>query len=367
MKNTNYLKQNTSRKNIIKFQIENFEDTFSFWIDYYLHMVIYGVRSEEVSKKITLHLNRFKIFFEDIYGYDKIAICVKRDILSWRTMLEGQGLAAATINNHIASLSGFTTWVSIQSPDAFPVGDPCKGISELTLPPLEPRTLNIEQISSLKNVCDRLERLHQLKGRKWSKNSEIPKHSLRRPFRDRAIVFVLLSTGLRREELVKLNLEQISPNVPEELYNARKAKIINIQGKGKTKRTVFLSSDARIALAEYISKERINDINENSIALFLSAINIPQRSHDGRMSPRSINLILKQIGQWHDAEIKDSERKISPLRPHDLRHTFAFQLASVTNADSYELERRLGHRSQRYIQRYTNPPEDIAAKYVEKL
>ncbi len=32
-----------------------------------------------------------------------------------------------------------------------------------------------------------------------------------------------------------------------------------------------------------------------------------------------------------------------------LRHTFAFQLARVTNADAYELERRLGHRSQRYI------------------
>jgi len=31
------------------------------------------------------------------------------------------------------------------------------------------------------------------------------------------------------------------------------------------------------------------------------------------------------------------------------------------------LERRLGHRSQRYIQRYTNPPEEIAAAYVEQF
>jgi integrase len=56
-----------------------------------------------------------------------------------------------------------------------------------------------------------------------------------------------------------------------------------------------------------------------------------------------------------------------PLRPHDLRHTFAFQLARTTGADAYELERRLGHRSKRYIQRYTNPPEAIAASYVEQL
>jgi integrase len=55
------------------------------------------------------------------------------------------------------------------------------------------------------------------------------------------------------------------------------------------------------------------------------------------------------------------------LRPHDLRHTFAFALAETTGKDAYELERRLGHRSQRYIARYTNPPEDVAAAYVEAM
>jgi len=64
---------------------------------------------------------------------------------------------------------------------------------------------------------------------------------------------------------------------------------------------------------------------------------------------------------------KTTGRPISPLRPHNLRHTFAFALARETNADPYELERRLGHRSQKYIQRYTNPPEEVAAGYVEKL
>jgi integrase len=88
---------------------------------------------------------------------------------------------------------------------------------------------------------------------------------------------------------------------------------------------------------------------------------------DGRLSVRAINQLLEQIGRWHDAEVRDPSRRISPLRPHDLRHTFAFQLARVTGADAYELERRLGHRSQRYIQRYTNPPEPVAAGYVEKF
>ncbi|MFI2664109.1 hypothetical protein [Micromonospora carbonacea] len=42
-------------------------------------------------------------------------------------------------------------------------------------------------------------------------------------------------------------------------------------------------------------------------------------------------------------------------------------LAEATGSDAYELERRLGDQSQRYINRYTNPPEDIAAGYVEQM
>jgi integrase len=35
--------------------------------------------------------------------------------------------------------------------------------------------------------------------------------------------------------------------------------------------------------------------------------------------------------------------RISPLRPHDLRHSFAFSLAEATGSDAYELERRRDH------------------------
>jgi integrase len=97
------------------------------------------------------------------------------------------------------------------------------------------------------------------------------------------------------------------------------------------------------------------------------ATDLPARSLDGRLAPRAINLLREQIGRWHDAELPDARRQISPLRPHDLRHAFAFHLARVTGADAYDLERRLGHRSQRYIQRYTHPPEAVAASYIEEL
>lgn len=343
-------------------------DSLQAWIDCYLQLAVQGVRPDSVIQKIDLHLKRFQAFFEARYGQEHISSCVKRDVQAWQKSLADQGLAASTINNHLASLSAFATWVNNQDETVFRMGDPTKGLRDMPLPPLEPRVLTEEQVRSLKNLCDRLLPFYQVKGRKWIRQpEEAPLRVKARPWRDRAIVFVLLSTGLRREELVNLNLHQVDPHTPSELRQARRARIHGVAGKGKTQRDVFLSLDARQALADYLEQEHRGDrtTTGEDIPLFLVAAEVVPRQEDGRMSPRTINAILNQIGRWHDADILDEQRHISPLRPHDLRHTFAFELAKVTGADAYELERRLGHRSQRYIQRYTNPPEDIAASYIE--
>jgi len=229
---------------------------------------------------------------------------------------------------------------------------------------LEPRALSAHQVRSLKNLCDRLDRFAIHKGRRGGGRQF---HAHARPWRDRAIVYVLLSTGLRRQELVDLDLDQVRPAEPDTLRAARRARLVEVTGKNKSRRTVFLSADARTALADYLEQERPDDVDEVSNALMLSASSIASRRTGGRLSPRSVNTILERIGRLHDGEYADESRHVAPLRPHDLRHTFAFQLAEATNADAYELERRLGHRSQRYIARYTNPPEDIAAGYIETM
>jgi len=335
------------------------------WIEQYLALAVTGARSVEVARKIRLHLSRFVAFFSEAYGHDRLNTVLQRDVIAWQRALVEQGLGPSTVNGHISSLSGFTSWVSAIAPGIFPLGDPAKGVSELGLPPLEPRTLSDAQVRSLKNLCDRLPRLYEKKGRRWvGKDATV--HNRRRPWRDRAIVFVLLSTGLRREELVRLNLAQLSDRAPDALRAARRSQITGVKGKGRTQRTVFLSADARGALADYLERERPDDATDASTSLFLSAAGIPARSMDGRLAVRAINRILEQIGLLHDAEV-DPGRRVSPLRPHDLRHTFAFQLARSTGSDAYELERRLGHRSGRYIQRYTNPPEGVAAGYVEEF
>ncbi len=326
-------------------------DRLTVWSDRYQQLAVAGVRSEPVARKIALHLDRFVRFFRDAYGHDRLSACLRRDVVAWQHQLIDAGLAPATINNHLASLSAFTSWVSVHAPRLLPFGDPAKGVGELGLPPLEPRALSDAQVRSLKNLCDRLPRFH----------------AKRRPYRDRALVFLLLSTGLRREEVITVDLTQVQPHTPAALRAARRATVTGVRGKGKTQRTVFLSLDARLALADYLEHERPGDASETSTALFLAARTVGARREGGRLTPRAVNLILEQIGRWHDAEVTDAARRLSPLRPHDLRHTFAFQLARTTGADAYELERRLGHRSQRYIQRYTNPPEHVAAAYIERF
>ncbi len=50
-------------------------------------------------------------------------------------------------------------------------------------------------VRSLKNLCDRLERFHRLKGKRWANSSApAPVRAQDRPWRDGAIVYILLST-----------------------------------------------------------------------------------------------------------------------------------------------------------------------------
>ena len=97
--------------------------------------------------------------------------------------------------------------------------------------------------------------------------------------------------------MIRLDLDQVEPHTPDELRTARKTKISRVKGKGKTERTVFLSADARNALADYLERERGRDATSGQTALFLTASSIAVRAPDGRLSLRAFNLILEQIGR----------------------------------------------------------------------
>ena len=277
-------------------------------------------------------------------------------------------MAPATVNNHLAHLSALFSWISVHAPAGLlRHGDPTKKVEPLPLPAPQVRALADPQVRTVKNVLDRIEDFHQLNGRRHRGGQAPAVHRHARPLRDRAIVHLILGTGLRRAEITGLDLAQLDPADPAGLRRVKKAKLNDVRGKGRTSRSVFLGRDARHALADYLEAERPGDADEQSEALFLAACTIAARRPGGRLSPRSVNTIVGEIGRIHDAETADRDRHLGVLRPHDLRHTFGYRLSETSGHNRAELERRLGHANDRYLRLYTNPPDDIAAGYVEDL
>jgi integrase len=354
------------------------DDSLTTWTRRYLDLAIRGVRSEEVTGKITRHLERFIDWFTVGLGHDRVSAVTAREVTAWRDHLAAQGntvrdgtttaMAPATVNNHLAHLSALFSWITVHAPTGLlRHGDPTKKVEPLPLPAPEVRALAGAQVRTVKNVLDRIEGFHELTGRRHRGAGAPTGHRHARPLRDRAIVHLLLGTGLRRAEVVGLDPGQLNPAEPVELRRVKKAKLTGVRGKGRTSRTVFLGLDARHAIADYLDQERPADADQNSDALFLAAASIGARRPGGRLSPRSINTIVGRVGRIHDAETTDPQRHLGVLRPHDLRHTFGYRLSETSGHNRAELERRLGHANDRYLRLYTNPPDDIAAGYVEDL
>ena len=271
-------------------------------------------------------------------------------------------MAPATVNNHLAHLSALFSWITVHAPAGLlRHGDPTKKVEPLPLPAPQVRALAGPQVRTVKNVLDRIEGFHQLTG------GARPVHRHARPLRDRAIVHLILGTGLRRAEVTGLDLAQLDPASPAELRRVKKARLNGVRGKGRTSRTVFLGRDTRHAIADYLESERAGDADQQSEALFLAASSIAARRAGGRLSPRSVNTIVGETGRIHDAEATDRERQLGVLRPHDPRHTFGYRLSQESGHNRAELERRLGHANDRYLRLYTNPPEDISAGWIEDL
>ena len=217
---------------------------------------------------------------------------------------------APAVNNHLAHLSALFSWIAVHAPAGLlPHGDPTKKVEPLRLPAPQVRALAGPQVRTVKNVLDRIEGFRQLTGRRHRGGNDPPTvHRHARPLRDRAIVHIILGTGLRRAEVVGLDLDQLDPADPAELRRVKKAKLNGVRGKGRTSRTVFLSRDARHAIADYLEYERPDDVDEQTESLFLAASSIGARRPGGRLSPRSVNTIVGQIGRIHDAETSDRER-----------------------------------------------------------
>ncbi|MBP6925681.1 MAG: tyrosine-type recombinase/integrase [Candidatus Pacebacteria bacterium] len=149
-------------------------------------------------------------------------------------------------------------------------------------------------------------------------------------YRDKAILEMLFSTGLRVSELCSLTRD-IDLSRDE----------FSVRGKGGKVRVVFLSEDAKDALKKYL-KER-NDMAES---LFVSVSKNNNNVADNKgLDRRSIERIVKK-----HATIAGITKKVTP---HVLRHCFATDLLS-NGADIRAVQQLLGHADIGTTQIYTH-------------
>ena len=161
-----------------------------------------------------------------------------------------------------------------------------------------------------------------------------PDVATERGLRDKAILELLFSTGLRVSELCSLSIDDIDLAGDE----------FSVRGKGDKIRVVFISESAREALRAYIKARK--DMND---AMFIqygkNVKKAAKNNEDLRLSPRSVQRIIKRY-----ATIAGITRKVTP---HVIRHSFATDLLS-NGADLRSVQALLGHANIATTQVYTH-------------
>lgn len=149
--------------------------------------------------------------------------------------------------------------------------------------------------------------------------------------RDRAILELLFSTGLRVSELARLKINDI---------NLKKTEF-TVRGKGSKLRLVFLSNDAKLAINGYLAARQ-----DTEPFLFISHGKInPDSSPQFGLTPRTIERLVEKY-----ALAAGITKKITP---HTLRHSFATDLL-ISGADIRSVQQLLGHASITTTQVYTH-------------
>lgn len=158
--------------------------------------------------------------------------------------------------------------------------------------------------------------------------------------RDRAILEMLYSTGIRVSELVALEIADIDLG----------SSVIRVRGKGKKERVIPIGPGAVKAVIHYLDLRRNNlqRVKHDPDALFIN-------KHGQRLSTRSVRRKL-------DKYLLEAGLDLS-VSPHTLRHSFATHMLQ-RGADLRSVQEMLGHQSLSTTQVYTHlTDENLKSEY----
>lgn len=240
----------------------------------------------------------------------------KEDIIKFIAYLNNKKLSSKTINHIIGTVKNFHNYISLK----YNLKNVSLNIKRLKMNKDLPKTLTIDEINILldidcKNCFD---------------------------YRNKAMLELMYSAGLRVSELLELNVNDIDLN----------DNVVKVFGKGSKERIVPIGDYATIALRKYINEYRICLIKKGIITdkLFLN-------NHGREMSRSGFFKLIKKM-----AIEKGIKKEISP---HTIRHSFATHLLEG-GADIRSIQELLGHENMSTTQIYTHVRNDIMRDNYDK-
>lgn len=237
-----------------------------------------------------------------------------------------------TINRMSAHLKTWAKWIHKIRP--FPLGNPMEKIKGLPVgSSLEiERALTPGERRRLLDAADLILTVGGLsKDRRRSKGQGRAQRKGYRPYRNRAVIYCLIETGMRRAAVCALNWTAVD-------FEKRS---VLVEEKGGHLHTYHISQEGLRAMKDYLDQERLHDVLAwRSAALFLPAANTVSQ---GRLGVQMVNSIWNEVCDL---------AKVEGKTPHSARHAMGRHIMDKTG-NVAAVQRQLGHKNAAYSLQYS--------------